>query len=154
MLLEERKLNEYVRDLSLEYFGKPYESNVSYNGRLKKVAGRCFTKSGNIELATVYSKYANDEEFKDTILHELVHYHLNEAGYTREHHGAKFKALARQVGASRYAQHIPIKYYNHVEATCEDCGHVYYQYRTFDTNRYVCGECNGKLHCKRVKAVE
>lgn len=153
MLLEERKLNEYVRDLSLEYFGKPYDSNVSYNGRLKKVAGRCFVESGRIELATVYSKYCDDEEFKDTVLHELVHYHLYRAGYIQEHHGANFKALAKKVGASRYAQHIPIKYYNHVEVTCEDCGNKFYQYKAFNENDYVCSKCKGRLHCKHVKAV-
>lgn len=153
MLLDERKLNEYVRELSMEYFDKPYESKVSYNNRLKKVVGRCFVESGRIELATVYAKYSDDEEVKDTILHELVHYHLYREGYEHEHHGANFKALAKKVGASRYAKAVPIKYYNHVEVTCEDCGHTFSQYKAFDTNRYVCGRCSGKLHYKRVKAV-
>lgn len=152
MLLDERKLNEYTRELSLQYFGKPYESKVSYNNRLKKVAGRCWTESGNIELATVYSKYASDKEFKDTILHELVHYHLNEAGYVRERHGAKFKALASKVGASRYAQHIPMKYYNHVKITCKDCGRSILKYHAAPST-YRCGACGGELINEHIKAV-
>lgn len=152
MLLDERKLNEYTRELSLQYFGKPYESKVSYNNRLKKVAGRCFTKSGNIELEPVYIKHVDDEEVKDTILHELVHYHLDRQGYVREQHGAKFKALASKVGASRYAKNVPIKYYNHVKITCKECGRSILKYRAAPST-YRCGACGGKLINKHIKAV-
>lgn len=154
MLLDERKLNEYVKELSMEYFDKPYNGKVNYNARLKRAAGQCYIDSGRIELSTTYFKHATNEQSKDVILHELVHYHLDRAGYINEHHGAKFKALAKKVGTALHGEAVPIKYYNHIEATCENCGYVYYQFKAFDENKYVCGKCKGKLHCKRVKAVE
>lgn len=147
-------INEYTKVLSLKYFDKPYQSKVSFNNRLKKAAGRCFTNSGRIELATTYAKHVSEETLKKVILHELVHYHLDKLGYTEEGHGDKFKTLAKKVGAFRFAPAIDIKYYNHVEVTCLDCGNHFSEFRAFDTSRYRCGHCDGRLVLKHVKAVK
>lgn len=154
-ILDKKAINDYTKELSMEYFGRPFESTVDFNNRLKSVAGRCFTKTGKIELATTYTKHCDNEALKGTILHELIHYHLDRAGYVNEHHGRVFKEYAMNIGAPRYAKAIPIEYYNHIEVTCTNCGNHFKQKKAFDTTKYVCGKCRkSTLTFKRVKAIE
>ena len=69
-----------------------YCGEVKLNGRLKRVLGRCFMSSGNIEVNKEYFHYASESDIMNTLLHEIAH-RLNMAH--NDSHGPQWQEIAK-----------------------------------------------------------
>ncbi|QAY68164.1 SprT family protein [Paenibacillus protaetiae] len=143
-------LQQWVERVSLQYFGRPFKHQATFNGRLKATGGRYFTKSHHIEISPHQLEAFGKEETEKIIKHELCHYHLHLLRRGYRHRDADFKLLLAQVGGSRFCKSlpertarkpIPHKY----KLICKRCGMEYLRKRKVDPAKYVCGKCRGKL---------
>lgn len=66
----------------------------SWNNR-KRAFGVCVYSKKEIQLSRILTKQVDEEQVLDTILHEIAHALTPGAG-----HGARWKAMARRVGAT------------------------------------------------------
>jgi len=116
--------------------------------RAKRRAGRCTHYKKVISLSYHHVILNNDEEITDTILHEIAHA-LAGPGV---HHGPKWKAIARQIGAR------PERCYDadkvtmpkgKYEATCPTCKKTFHKHRRPKAGRIrycaKCGSDKGRL---------
>ncbi|HET0630122.1 TPA: SprT family protein [Streptococcus pneumoniae] len=127
------KLTDYVKQVSLEDFGRPFIHHVQWNRRLRSTGGRFFPKDGHLD-------------FNPIVRHELCHYHLYFQGKGYQHKDRDFKELLKAVDGLRFVPSLPnsnskpIKLYR-----CQSCQQTYQRKRRIDTRRYRCGLCRGKL---------
>ena len=105
--------------------------NIKLNGRLSKTLGRCFMKSGNIEISKEFFHYGKEEDIFETILHELSHRVciLHDDG-----HGANWQYVVNQINKklgtniTQYAGANKIEYRSlldngkYATFVCNDCG--------------------------------
>lgn len=106
-----------------------YCGEVKLNGRLKRVLGRCFMSSGNIEVNKEYFYYASESDIMNTLLHEIAH-RLN-IGHN-DSHGAQWQEIAGKISKAsgltitQYANNEKLEYRKSLDAyevfRCE-CGH-------------------------------
>ena len=142
-------LQQWVEDLSLHWFGRPFLHKATFNSRLRSTGGRYFLKSHNIEINPKQLEHYGREETEKIIKHELCHYHLHLLGRGYQHRDPEFKQLLVQVGASRFCQSIPgaksrtLPY--RYKLICQSCGMDYPRKRKVDPTRYRCGRCTGLL---------
>ncbi|WP_240377446.1 SprT family protein [Bacillus piscicola] len=146
-------MNDYdltvlTRELSMKYFGKPFQHQAAFNKRLRTTGGRYMLSTHNIEINPKhYEKFGRDELIS-ILKHELCHYHLHIEGRGYKHSDQEFKSLLEKVGGSRYCQALPqiqskrktVHYYE-----CMSCKTRYTRYRRMDTTKFVCGKCRGNL---------
>ncbi|MGT2757219.1 SprT family protein [Streptococcus ovuberis] len=134
----------YVREVSLEDFGKPFEHEAIWNSRLRSTGGRFFPKDGHLDFNPKVLEYQGLEVFRKVVRHELCHYHLYHAGKGYKHGDKDFKELLQRVDGLRFVPHLSqqtlYKTYR-----CESCGQLYSRKRQIDTTKYRCGRCRGKL---------
>lgn len=145
-LLTDTELYALVRDISLNYFKKPFVDNVRFNSRLRTTGGRYIPSNKVIELNPKYVLEMDEDEFVGIIKHELCHYHLHIEGKGYKHGCADFKKLLNETGSPRHCNPLPSsnREKNHLYK-CKDCGHIYRRHRRINVTKYRCGKCGGKL---------
>ena len=136
----------FVQWVSLTDFGKPFEHEVKFNGRLKSTGGRFFPKDLHLDFNEKMYDAFSEDIFRQIVQHELVHYHLYREGRGYKHGDRDFKALLSQVGGLRFAPPLPDVPY--LIYTCLSCGQTYHRRRRLDVKKYRCGKCRGKLQLK------
>lgn len=150
MDIDQKGLQKLVEQISLDYFGVPFEHRASFNNRLRTTGGRYLLRTHDIELNKKYLDECGLEELIGIIKHELCHYHLHIRGKGYQHRDKDFKLLLKKVDAPRFCK--PLKsnkeVFKHVYR-CINCAHIYKRKRQMDIKKYVCGSCNGKL--KKIK---
>ena len=141
---------ELAKSLMLKYH-VPENCRLELS-RQKKALGKCSWRSiaPGFYAATIYISYYfiesnNEEEIKETILHEIAHV------ISGPHHGHDFhwRMICRQVGckpercAGNEIKTTPGRYV----ATCPTCGEVYYAYRLgkkIQCCTYGCRKCGAR----------
>jgi len=144
--MNNKKLQELVENISLEFFDKQFTHQAIFNNRLRTTAGRYLVRSHNLEFSYEYYATFRLEELIGVIKHELCHYHLHLSNKGYSHRDPEFKSLLAKVGGSRYAKAThkkptPYRY----KLVCKKCSFVYYRKRKVNISKYVCGKCGGKL---------
>ena len=150
-MMDNKDLQRWVEDISLQSFGVPFKHKALFNTRLRSTGGRYFTKSHNIEISALHYENFGPGEIEQIIKHELCHYHLHLAKRGYQHRDPEFKSLLKQVGGSRYCSKLaverarePYRY----KLLCTSCGMEYLRKRKADPRKYLCGRCKGKLILK------
>ena len=69
-------LTNYVRQVSLEDFGKEFHHEADWNKRLRSMGGRFFPKDGHLDFNPKIYEQFGLETFRKIVRHELCHYHL------------------------------------------------------------------------------
>lgn len=139
-------LTNYVRQVSLEDFGKEFHHEAVWNKRLLSTGGRFFPKDGHLDFNPKIYEQFGLETFRKIVRHELCHYHLyfEKKGY--RHKDRDFKQLLKAVNGLRYAPTLSrqptakILIYQ-----CLHCHVQYHRKRRINTAQYCCGSCQGKL---------
>ena len=70
--------------------------NIKLNGRLSRTLGRCFMKSGNIEISKEFFNYGKEEDIFETILHEMAH-RVCILSNDKDGHGDSWKYVVNQI---------------------------------------------------------
>jgi SprT-like protein len=142
-----RELEKLVKEISTNLFGKPFRHKARFNPRLKTTGGRYLLQSHDIEINKKYLEEHGKKELIGIIKHELCHYHLHIEGKGYKHRDQDFKTLLRKVDAPRHCTPLEVsrKKQKLVVYGCGECNTIYRRKRRIDTERYVCGKCNGKL---------
>lgn len=138
------KLTDYVRQVSIEDFGKEFSHQALWNPRLKTTGGRFFPKTGHLDFNPRYYKQDKDL-FRKIVRHELCHYHLyfEQKGY--RHKDKDFKDLLKKVDGVRYVPSLSILDSSSVSYRCQQCYQLYRRKRRLNTSRFRCGRCYGFL---------
>ncbi|ADU28638.1 SprT family protein [Evansella cellulosilytica] len=149
-----KELQELVETISEEYFYKPFKHKAFFNSRLRTSGGRYSLSTHDIEINPKQMEHFGIEELTKIIKHELCHYHLHIEGKGYMHKDADFKTLLKKVGGSRFCKTIPNPRQRsskiHVYA-CTKCNISFKRKRRFNTEKYVCGGCKGRI--KLVKTI-
>ena len=139
-------LTNYVRQVSLEDFRKPFKHQAQWNTRLRSTGGRFFPKDGHLDFNPKVYQELGLEVFRKIVRHELCHYHLYYEGKGYKHKDVDFKNLLKEVDGLRFVP--PLSSVSQTPAlayTCQTCHQTYQRKRRIDTKRYRCGLCRGKL---------
>ncbi|MFS9037876.1 SprT family protein [Streptococcus timonensis] len=139
-------LTDYVKQVSLEDFGKPFKHKAQWNTRLRSTGGRFFSKDGHLDFNPKVYQELGLEVFRKIVRHELCHYHLYFEGRGYQHKDLAFKQLLKEVDGLRFVP--PLSSANkkpNLVYTCQSCQQIYQRKRKIDTKRYRCGLCRGKL---------
>ncbi|HER5543832.1 SprT family protein [Streptococcus pyogenes] len=137
-------LTNYVQEVSLADFGKPFHHKAYWNKRLKTTGGRFFPKDGHLDFNPRMLEEHGELIFRKIVRHELCHYHLYFEGREYHHKDRDFKDLLAQVNGLRYVPTSSKSKTNH-HYSCQTCGQVYQRKRRINLAKYVCGNCHGKL---------
>lgn len=95
-------LTNYVQEVSLADFGKPFHHKAYWNKRLKTTGGRFFPKDGHLDFNPRMLEEHGELIFRKIVRHELCHYHLYFEGRGYHHKDRDFKDLLAQVNGLRY----------------------------------------------------
>ena len=140
------KLTDYIKQVSLEDFGRPFIHHAQWNSRLRSTGGRFFPKDGHLDFNPKVYQELGLEVFRKIVRHELCHYHLYFEGKGYQHKDLAFKQLLKEVDGLRFVP--PLSSANQKQNlvyTCQTCQQIYQRKRKIDTKRYRCGLCRGKL---------
>ncbi|MEK8131056.1 SprT family protein [Paenibacillus filicis] len=147
--MNDRQLQQWVEQISLSSFGRPFEHQARFNKRLKSTGGRYFTGSHDIEISWLQFEQFGEQDVEKIIKHELCHYHLHILGHGYQHRDDDFKKLLALVGGTRYCKSLPAdlqrKEPYRYKLVCLACSAEYLRKRKTDPRRFVCGHCKGKL---------
>ncbi len=139
-------LTNYVRQVSLEDFGKPFKHQAHWNTRLRSTGGRFFPKDGHLDFNPKVYQELGLEVFRKIVRHELCHYHLYFEGKGYKHKDVAFKQLLKEVDGLRFVPPLSISNQKpNLVYVCQSCQQIYQRKRRIDTKRYRCGLCRGKL---------
>lgn len=145
--MNQQKLQILVEQISIESFGRPFRHQASFNKRLKTTGGRYHLKTHHLDFNPQVLEVFGREELIGVIKHELCHYHLHLAGKGHKHRDRDFKDLLEAVEGTRYVKSLrPVQQTQMWEYRCSSCKKQYFRQRRFNTKKFVCGECRGKLH--------
>ena len=139
-------LTDYVKQVSIEDFGKHFKHQAQWNTRLRSTGGRFFPKDGHLDFNPKVYQELGLEVFRKIVRHELCHYHLYFEGKGYQHKDLAFKQLLKDVDGLRFVP--PLSSSNqkpNLVYTCQTCQQIYQRKRKIDTKRYRCGLCRGKL---------
>ena len=141
------ELQVLVEKISRDYFGLPFQHQATFNNRLRTTGGRYHLKSHHLDFNLKVLETFGADEFLGVIKHELCHYHLHLSGKGFQHKDKEFKQLLTEVGGSRFVKSLsnpkPVK--KRVVYQCQSCAQFIYRQRKVNTQKYVCGQCRGKL---------
>ena len=141
------ELQVLVEKISRDYFGLPFQHQATFNNRLRTTGGRYHLKSHHLDFNLKVLETFGADEFLGVIKHELCHYHLHLSGKGFQHKDKEFKQLLTEVGGSRFVKSLsnpkPVK--KRVVYQCQSCAQFIYRQRKVNTQKYVCGQCSGKL---------
>lgn len=139
-------LTDYVKQVSIEDFGKPFKHKAQWNTRLRSTGGRFFPKDGHLDFNPKVYQELGIEVFCKIVRHELCHYHLYFEGKGYQHKDLAFKQLLKEVDGLRFVPPLSSANQNpSLVYTCQTCQQIYQRKRKIDTKRYRCGLCRGKL---------
>jgi len=161
-----------MRDISLLYqwfdearqqlveIGFPYvECEIKLNSRLKVTLGQSYDLAKKIEINKDYFLHGNEENIKDTIMHELTH----QLAPKESHHDNKWHDIVNYINkylGMNIQQYATSKDYDYKVASgkyvilkCIKCGNVHSPTKMhskgldYMLEKYLCGnrKCNGKL---------
>ena len=139
-------LTDYVKQVSIEDFGKSFKHKAQWNTRLRSTGGRFFPKDGHLDFNPKVYQELGLEVFRKIVRHELCHYHLYFEGKGYQHKDLAFKQLLKDVDGLRFVP--PLSSSNQKPSlvyACQSCQQIYQRKRKIDTKRYRCGLCRGKL---------
>ena len=139
-------LTDYVKQVSIEDFGKHFKHQAQWNTRLRSTGGRFFPKDGHLDFNPKVYQELGLEVFRKIVRHELCHYHLYFEGKGYQHKDLAFNQLLKEVDGLRFVP--PLSSANqkpNLVYTCQTCQQIYQRKRKIDTKRYRCGLCRGKL---------
>ena len=139
-------LTDYVKQVSIEDFGKSFKHQAQWNTRLRSTGGRFFPKDGHLDFNPKVYLELGLEVFRKIVRHELCHYHLYFEGKGYQHKDLAFKQLLKEVDGLRFVP--PLSSVNqkpNLVYACQSCQQIYQRKRKIDTKRYRCGLCRGKL---------
>lgn len=136
-----------VKEVSLEYFNKPFEHEAKFNHRLRATGGRYLIHSHNLEFNKKSYELYGIEELINIIKHELCHYHLHIQGKGYMHKDGAFKTLLKQVKGTRYSKTLISnkKTQFNYQLICKNCKQIYQRKRKINHKKYRCSKCFGKL---------
>ncbi|MED4971148.1 SprT family protein [Geobacillus sp. NFOSA3] len=147
--MKQSDLQRLVERVSLQFFKKPFKHTATFNPRLRTTGGRYILQTHNIELNKKYYEAFGEEELIAIIKHELCHYHLHLEGKGYRHRDQDFRDLLRQVQAPRYCRPLPQQAQQRTKKVyvyvCSKCSLKYRRKKRVNTDKYVCGQCGGKL---------
>ncbi|WNR43862.1 SprT family protein [Paenibacillus roseipurpureus] len=146
--MEDQELQQWIEQISMASFGRPFVHQARFNRRLRSTGGRYFMKSHDIEISWNQWETFGRDEIEKIIKHELCHYHLHIMKRGYKHRDHDFKTLLAQVGGSRYCQSLPkprAKQAYKYRLECVKCRTAYLRKRKMDVSKYACGNCRGKL---------
>jgi SprT-like protein len=142
------ELQQWVEHISLLWFHRPFRHKASFNRRLTSTGGRYLLRTHDIEISRLQYDIHGSEEVEKIIKHELCHYHLHLERKGYRHRDHDFKMLLKQVGGTRFCKSVtdskrtlPYRY----KLVCINCSTEYLRKRMVNPNRYVCGNCRGRL---------
>jgi SprT-like protein len=149
--MKNNELQELVKKISSDLFGKPFRHQAYFNPKLRSTGGRYLLGTHNIEINKKYLDQLGEDELKGIIKHELCHYHLHLEGKGYQHRDYDFKLLLKKVGAPRFCNQLPEAPKKKASKKlliyeCTSCHIQYKRKRTINTSKYVCGKCSGKLN--------
>ena len=153
-MVNDHELQAWVEELSMKFFGRPFNHRATFNRRLTSTGGRYFPKTHNIDISWKQLEWNGRSEVEKIIKHELCHYHLHLMNKGYQHRDPEFKTLLKQVGGSRYCKALPQEKrkkepYRYM-LRCKSCAMTYRRKRKVDVRKYVCGKCRGKLEIGRI----
>ncbi|MFC3932788.1 SprT family protein [Streptococcus dentapri] len=137
-------LTDYVKEVSLADFGKPFKHQAVWNYRLRSTGGRFFPKDGHLDFNPRLYDEKGLDIFRKIVRHELCHYHLYFAGRGYKHRDQDFKQLLNKVDGLRYAPILTQKSFLYLYQ-CQSCGQFYPRQRRLDLRKFSCGCCFGGL---------
>ncbi|TXK92431.1 SprT family protein [Parageobacillus sp. SY1] len=147
--MKQSDLQRLVERVSLQFFKKPFKHTATFNPRLRTTGGRYILQTHNIELNKKYYEAFGEDELIAIIKHELCHYHLHLEGKGYRHRDQDFRDLLRQVQAPRYCRPLPQQAQQRTKKVyvyvCSKCSLKYRRKKRVNTDKYVCGQCGGKL---------
>ncbi|MCO7177164.1 SprT family protein [Sporolactobacillus kofuensis] len=146
--MSDEELQALVKQVSIEFFHRPFHHRALFNSRLRTTGGRYLLSTHNLEFNARQLEYFGMEAFIKIIKHELCHYHLHLSRMGYRHRDRDFQTLLKLVGGSRFCGAIPDTRNtsgNRYTYKCMSCGVSFIRKRKIDTNRYVCGACGGKI---------
>lgn len=145
-MITENELQQLVEDISLTYFERPFLHEATFNKRLKTTGGRYHLSTHHLDFNPQVLEVFGKEELIGVIKHELCHYHLHVTGRGHRHRDKDFKKLLEKVGGTRYVQSLRSRQIKKLwEYKCVSCAKEYWRQRRFNTKKFVCGECRGRL---------
>ena len=100
-------LTEYVRQVSLEDFGRGIPSSGRVEFTSSNHWGRFFPKDRHLDFNPKIYQAFGLEAFRKIVRHELCHYHLYDQGKGYRHKDLAFKQLLQQVDGLRFTPPLP-----------------------------------------------
>lgn len=145
--MNQAELQTVVEKTSMECFGLPFQHQAVFNNRLRTTGGRYHLKSHNLDFNPKILESFGLEEFLGVVKHELCHYHLHLSNKGFQHKDKEFKHLLKEVGGSRFVKSLskPEQVKKIVLYQCQGCSQLIHRQRRINTEKYVCGQCKGKL---------
>lgn len=139
-----------VEEISKKLFHLPFQHKATYNNKLRTTGGRYILRTNNIEINPKYLNELGVEEVVGIIKHELCHYHLHLQGKGYKHRDLEFKHLLKTVDAPRYCSPLTSTTQKRRSGSyriyeCSKCKQEYRRKKRVNTEKYVCGNCKGKL---------
>lgn len=157
-----RNLNQVQKfvDEKLDDWGVP-RVPVELNGRMKRSLGRVrwinwYGQDPEVrvmQLSTDFFRNANDEEFSNTVLHEIAHV-IEINLYGRGGHGQQWREIAEAIGARPEETVKTLSYETHKWAVhCTKCGKLAtkkLKYPTRLLRNKISGCCRAELEARRI----
>lgn len=146
-VMDERALQEYVEEVSLNYFKKPFKHQAVFNTRLRTTGGRYHLKSHDLDFNPKILDSFGMTIFEGIVKHELCHYHLHLEKKGYRHRDRDFRELLAEVGGLRFTPSVELKNESVVrwEYQCKKCQIAIYRKRRFNEEKYVCSQCAGRF---------
>jgi len=94
--MTDQQLQNWVEQLSIEHFKKPFRHEARFNSRLRTTGGRYLLGTHAIEINPGYVTAATLSQAEGIIKHELCHYHLHIGGKGYQHRDQDFKQLLKE----------------------------------------------------------
>ena len=145
--MEQAELQEYVENISKQYFNKPFKHTATFNHRLQTTGWRYHLKTHDLDFNPKILETFGLKVFEGIVKHELCHYHLHIEKKGYRHSDSDFRRLLKQVKGLRYTPSIEAQkgsarlwIYQ-----CKTCSTIIYRKRRFNTKKYICAKCSGSF---------
>ena len=141
------ELQQYVENISLKYFNKPFKHQSIFNSRLRTTGGRYHLNTHHLDFNPKVLQEFGLEVFEGIVKHELCHYHLHLENKGYKHKDVDFKRLLKEVNGLRYtpSMETKTKSLKRWVYQCEKCQSQIMRKRRFNLDKYVCAHCHGRF---------
>lgn len=138
--------------------GDEFDIPVVLNKRLTRTLGQVVQDqegekwySTSLEISKTFLSVANEEDFKNVIEHEWVHYYLTKVTGKLHGHDAEFKKMCARIGCTHDSKtlatelELPYKYTIHCHSCGKDIGGFSRMcYTLKHLEEYQCEKCGSK----------